>query len=315
MESETSGIVRLGIVLIALAVLIGLGFGIFQISKSVANDGVGDVQKELDNIAASAFENYDQKTVTGIMASGAISDFEGESIAVLIATQTWNNAINKYFNKKAGTSNQNIADLAKNDTTVVIDVGAAGSDGRIGIRPAATRTGSFEYMTTGVETGYNQNGNTIPIIFAFEAMMNGKCEVLKLTRTSTGKSVPQTFVNYNAILGNINKASNGILGNGDNGTTMVIPQKAVFGGYLSAASGTPTEVYMAYIYFEADCYRCTSGFATTDGGRVIFNNVTSNITKSGRAEFIPNGASFEAYLIKDESGSTIGITLSQLSTN
>ena len=50
MEQEVSSISKLGIVLISLAVLIALGFGIFQISKSVANQGVGDVQQELDGV-------------------------------------------------------------------------------------------------------------------------------------------------------------------------------------------------------------------------------------------------------------------------
>ena len=89
MESEVSGIAKLGIVLIALAVLIGLGFGIFQISKGTANSGITNVQNELDAVNISQFTTYDQAIITGQMVRTALDDFAGEQVAVLIANQAW----------------------------------------------------------------------------------------------------------------------------------------------------------------------------------------------------------------------------------
>ena len=71
MESEVSGIARLGVVLLALAVLIGLGFGIFQISKGTANTGVTRVQAELDGVSESVYTSYDQTIITGTMVRSA----------------------------------------------------------------------------------------------------------------------------------------------------------------------------------------------------------------------------------------------------
>ena len=46
MEKEISSGAMLGIVLIALAAIIGIGFGVFAIAKGVANNGVTNVQEK-----------------------------------------------------------------------------------------------------------------------------------------------------------------------------------------------------------------------------------------------------------------------------
>ena len=65
MEKEISNGAMLGIVLIALAAIIGLGFGVFAIAKGVANEGVTGVQENLDVVNSSAFTDFDQKIITG----------------------------------------------------------------------------------------------------------------------------------------------------------------------------------------------------------------------------------------------------------
>ena len=47
-----------GIVLLALAVLIGLGFGVFAIAKSTANEGVTQVQDNLAQVNESIYKFY-----------------------------------------------------------------------------------------------------------------------------------------------------------------------------------------------------------------------------------------------------------------
>ena len=267
MENEVSGIAKLGIVLIALAVLIGLGFGIFQISKSVANDGVGDVQSELDSVSQSTFTTYDQTTITGTMASSAVSDFEGESVAVLVSTQAWNNLVYEIDN---GTT---VATIDQDD---------------------------LDAQGAGLNVAYTDNGNSTPIVWAYAD--KGLATPMTI-KTSDGETVKSSFVNYNAILGNTQS--------GAAGTTA---QDATFASF-SDKSGNSTAVYMGGVYFDSNCYRCTSGFATTDGGKVIFNNVTSNLSKTGRTEYIPSGAKFESYLVKDASGTTIGVAFQQVNGN
>ena len=86
MEKEISNGTMLGIVLIALAVIIALGFTVFSIAKGTANEGVTKVQTQLINVQASEFTDFDQTVITGTQVKSAISNFEGKPVAILIQT-------------------------------------------------------------------------------------------------------------------------------------------------------------------------------------------------------------------------------------
>lgn len=77
----------LGIVLLALAAVIGLGFGVFAIAKGVANEGTVNVQDSLGTVSTQVFLDFDQKVITGTQASAAIKTFEGKPYSVLISTK------------------------------------------------------------------------------------------------------------------------------------------------------------------------------------------------------------------------------------
>ncbi len=93
MEKEISSGTMLGIVLIALAAVIGLGFGVFAIAKGVANEGVVNVQDNLGAVSESAFTDYDQKIVTGTQVQSAYKSFQGKPVAILINTQAMNKGV------------------------------------------------------------------------------------------------------------------------------------------------------------------------------------------------------------------------------
>lgn len=251
MENEVSGIAKLGIVLIALAVLIGLGFGIFQISKGTANSGVTDVQKELDGVSTSAFTTYDQTVITGTMVRSAVSDFEGENTAILIATQAWIN----YCGKTTSPLEQ--SSLTGNGS------GFSGA-----------------YTTT----------NPVPIVPAYNG--EGSSAAAYPMTPSDGTTAlavgTASFINYNTLIG----AKSGAAG-------------------ISAQKYTG-DYYMAKINFDANCFRCTSGFLTDAGGKAMVNQVQKNLSKTGTTEFVPTGAKFQSYLIKDASGTIMGMAFQQI---
>lgn len=270
MESEVSGIARLGVVLLALAVLIGLGFGIFQISKGTANTGVTRVQSELDGVSESVYTSYDQTIITGTMVRSAMSDFEGESTAILVATQAWVNNL-KAAEAKIGRSYEDI------------------------LKSGSGLSESYAAKVT------DKEGIALPIIWAYKdnKLDNGTDNEYKVA-TSAGEQVHGCFINYNALLGA--KAASGKVD--------IAP-----GCVSELGSVNGYELNMAGIYFDSNCYRCTSGFATDDTGRVLFNNITGNMAKTGRTEFVPTGAKFQSYLLKDASGTTMGFVLQQSSGN
>lgn len=264
MENEVSGIAKLGIVLIALAVLIGLGFGIFQISKSTANSGVNDVQAELDGVATSVFTTYDQQTITGTMVGSALSDFEGENTAVLIATQAWVNMLYD-FNT---------------------------SDGTGGAAALAMENGS------GFDGTYSDSGSTgtmLPVVWAFTDNGYGTSYVMNSSSPDdTGDATTNgAFINYNAILGSTVEDA---AGTNDQETCVI----------------NGTSIHMGQIYFDSNCFRCVSGYATDASGRVLFNNIVGNTNKTGRTEYVPSGGKFNSYLVKDASGTTVGVAFQQI---
>lgn len=286
MEGEVSGLAKLGIVLIALAVLIGLGFGIFQISKGTANTGVNNVQAELDSVSQSQFTTYDQTTITGTMARSAVTDFEGENTAVLIATQAWVN-IQENAQGDADT-------YAKPGSERVLYMKGAGfGEAYLGLKQG-------EEPATTISTE-GKDYNSIPVVFSVtiddEGNPNGSGKMV----ASNGKACNACFINYNAILGNKESGAAGTMP--DTGECKA--------GFTSSA----IEINMGYVYFDSNCYRCTSGFAVDNAGKVVFNNITGNLSKTGRTEFLPTGAKFQSYLVKDASGTPMGIALQQSSGN
>lgn len=85
----------------------------------------------------------------------------------------------------------------------------------------------------------------------------------------------------------------------------------------TAASGTPTNYNAKLKDVSSDktvngYYTTTSGFATTDN-EVEYNYNTAALYKAGNSEYVPSTSRFNAYLIKDSTGSDVlGINFVQV---
>ena len=190
MEKEISGGVMLGIVLIALAAIIGLGFGIFSIAKGTANEGVVNVQDNLGQVSQSGFDDYNQKVVTGTQVKSAYNTYQGKPYTIWISTEALN-------------------------------------------------TTTEEILTQ------------------------------KITMEDGSK-----YIVYNATL----------------------------------EGGVEIE-------YENGTYIVNKGFAIDDASkRIKYNSKIDNLSKSGMAEYIPATARFEANLIKDKSGTIVGIAFKQVAS-
>lgn len=241
MENEISNGAMLGIVLIALAAIIGLGFGIFAIARGTANEGITDVQDSLGAVSDSMFTDYDQKVVTGTQILSSYQSFEGKPYALLVATQA-------------------TKDIVKAE----------------GIAAGA-----------GIAQAY-ENGDLLPQIKAYrDKEMQTEYDVL----TSDGEDVHLTFINYNALLGSTESNKK----------------------MLEDTAGSkykPSEVE-ATVYFDSNTWRATQAFAIQDN-RVMFNNISVNMNKAAMLEYVPPSARYQAYLIKDVSGSIMGMAFEQI---
>ncbi len=255
MEKEISSGAMLGIVLIALAAIIGLGFGVFAIAKGTANEGVTQVQENLGAVSQSAYTDYDQKIVTGTQVVSAYQNFEGKNVAVLVMTQATKDRCNAETDVDDGLSGGNGVDAAYANT-------------------------AFDFTDTLVSAG----------VKSVAADGTASYEEYPGVTDSKGNPVSQPmFINYNALLG----------------ADEAYGTEAAAAIYSDSAKG---------IYFDTNCWRVTAAFQAV-GGKVQFNNVSGNLSKSGMMEYVPSGARFQAYLVKDVSGTTMGVAFEQIGTN
>ena len=114
MEKEISSGTMLGIVLIALAAVIGLGFGVFSIAKGVANEGTVGVQDNLAVVSESSFEDYNDKIVTGTQVKSAITTFTGKSVGILVHNTAMDKEVVTYKEHKS-TQAYKLATNGQND--------------------------------------------------------------------------------------------------------------------------------------------------------------------------------------------------------
>ena len=233
MEKEISSGTMLGIVLIALAAVIGLGFGVFSIAKGVANEGTVGVQDNLGTVSESAFEDYNDKIVTGTMVKSAVTNFAGKSVAILIDTTAMNKEVKPYASHKS------------------LQCYVIGDDGK---------------MTTGD-------------FFAKEG---------SASNLGTSPSQEKYYVNYNALFGTTASTD------ADGKTTVTWDAT----GTMALKDG----VYQADgMSFAVD--------STT--GKVQYDNSVGGFSRTGNCEYLAATAKFDANLIKDTSGTTIGIVFTQ----
>lgn len=238
MEKEISSGAMLGIVLIALAAIIGLGFGVFAIAKGTANEGVTGVQDGLQTVGDSAYTDFDQKIVTGTQLMSSYNNFQGKNVAILVATQaTKDKAAESKINEGSGVAQ------------AYASVGAKTA----GVKAYADNKKAAAYKMEGLVSGVK-------------------------TAIGTGNAA---FINYNALI---------------KGTVTADGSTYADGGV---------------IYFDNNCFRTTEGYATS-AGKVEFNNISGNMNKSGMMEYVASGAKFQSYLLKDASGTTMGVVFEQI---
>ena len=232
MEKEISSGTMLGIVLIALAAVIGLGFGVFSIAKGVANEGTVGVQDNLNAVSDSAFEDYNDKIVTGTMVKSAVQNFAGKSVAILINTNAMDVGVKSY------------GQHALLNTWHLSEGGfMGGADG------AAT----YDKVENDDAT------DPQPLVATAD--------------TDDAVVGAGYFVNYNAVL------------SGDGLTKFDIKD----GVYVTDAA------------FALD----------ENTGKVVFDNTIGGFSRTGNCEYLSPSAKFTANLIKDTSGTSIGIVFEQ----
>lgn len=88
MEKEVSKLFNLALILIAIAVVIGMGFTIFGYGKAVANTGTNNVVSSIQTVNDGMYDEYDNTTISGLMVKSGINKLISEDKAVLLHTNS-----------------------------------------------------------------------------------------------------------------------------------------------------------------------------------------------------------------------------------
>ena len=173
MEGEVSSMSKLAIVLIAVAILISLGFGIYRSAQGVATEGSENLKKEFSKVEKSAFSTYDKTIVTGNTVQTALSDFEGKNVAILVATKPWMLLLDECSYDKGS-----------------VDIDLA----------VSSISGSEKYSSSGKAL----TTKDIPIVAAYSDEKYKEA----YTVSKSNEEIALYLINYNAILASSNYDSN-----------------------------------------------------------------------------------------------------------
>lgn len=211
MEREISTGAMLGVMLLTLAAVIGLGFGIFEIAKGIADNGSTQVQQQLNIVSNQVFLDYDQKVVTGTQVLAAVKEFEGKPYAVLIDTTGFSTGqqiasssvrtsgeaflVNGVVGPTTNTFIDYNALIANSGDTAPESITAGSTVGgkATGSAPVITMTNGHYIMSNGL---YTQNGNIVSDDEFGGLYASGNAEYIDVNSLFQANDIEDTSGNY-----------------------------------------------------------------------------------------------------------------------
>ena len=196
MEKEISGGAMFGIVLIALAAIVGLGFGVFAIAKGTVSQGVTSVQSNLGSVNDSAYAEYDQTVVTGTQVNGAFQTFNNKSVAILVATQATIDQCGSSLGSNTFVSGgADVASTYKSTSIPAVEVlSAVNTTTAMAVTNSAGATADLEFIN------YNTLiGGTTPTVAFDSTCYRDSNGLLKVGNTDAQNSIDANISKSNAM--------------------------------------------------------------------------------------------------------------------
>ena len=123
MDSEVRNATMVGVVLIALAAVILLSFGVFSMVKGTANEGVVENQSAVNNFVNLEIETYNDKIVTGRDVLSLLRS--NEDLSIFVHTSKMSEG--KYLSLDKDLSVQCMNDLAYVNYGTLLTLSGGGS--------------------------------------------------------------------------------------------------------------------------------------------------------------------------------------------
>jgi len=313
MGQEVSTAVFLGVALVMIAAVVVAGFQIFQVAKSIMNNGVTQLQDALAVVEASQYSDYDQTVIAGIQVQSAIKNFQGKNCAILVANASTNYAI-------SGTT------LYANNLKAVKAAGAkvASAHGAVGI-VLYNSNFSLQQGKIGQKPGSGLNFyNPSATMANPKAPMGSAGDAtatipgLDFSKVTSQTTASQVFVtsaldsntNYNGTFLPVNDGS----ASADEKAFLDIAQ--MLGNqdtYLYFNYNTELDTRGNHLWRDGGYYKFSASYSMdkATNSPIVNKNVT-NCWTSGTCEYISGSAKYSANLLRDNTDTTIGIVFTQI---
>lgn len=274
MSEDVSATMRVGITVILVAALVAVVLNLMVMSNSLLSNGQTTLQSGIDSVSAQEFAVYDNAKVSGTQVATAMNLFSGRDVAIVIQT--------KAFRENNSFSGTNTIGTALNYGALLTGDGNSSttSNWPVGFKVDDTGT-NMKYATSATNSikASAPNFNSA----SFQESTSFNCQIpYPGTGGSAKKINPTTFLDSQAKNAFIVTYSQSEVG----------PGKCAL--YRTAGSS-----------FWTGQLHNTNGLV--DGNYDIIGT-----TALGNDAYLLSSARFSSVLIKDQTGSIIGIFFQQL---
>lgn len=277
MSEDVSATMRVGITVILVAALVAVVLNLMVMSNSLLNNGQTTLQSGIDSVSAQEFAVYDNTKVSGTQVSTAMSLFAGRDVAIVIQT--------KAFRENNSHKGSNQAGTALNYGALLTGDGNSSTSSNFPIAFKVNDTGAnLTFATTGNTTGAIKGG---PMNFNDTSykVQNGPGTIAKI-------AIP------------------GDSGNTDINVTTFLTSQAKT-AWVVTYSASEVAGGKCAMYRTAGASFWTGQLHNTNG-LVDGNYDVIGTTELGNDAYLLSSSRFSSVLIKDQTGSIIGIFFQQL---
>lgn len=278
MSEDVSATMRVGITVILVAALVAVVLNLMVMSNSLLNNGQTTLQSGIDSVSAQEFAVYDNTKVSGTQVATAMSLFSGRDVAIVIQT--------KAFRENNSHAGSNQAGTALNYGALLTGDGNSSTTSNFPIAFKVNDTGAnLRFATTGNTTGAIKGG---PMNFNDQTSYKEQTSVGSIATIRIPGDSGNTNINVTTFLTSQAK------------TAWVVTYSA-----SEVAGGNCAMYRTAGASFWTGQLHNTNGLV--DGNYDIIGT-----TELGNDAYLLSSSRFSSVLIKDQTGSIIGIFFQQL---
>lgn len=279
MSEDVSATMRVGITVILVAALVAVVLNLMVMSNSLLSNGQTTLQSGIDSVSAQEFATYDNAKVSGTQVATAMNLFSGRDVAIVIQT--------KAFRENNSFGGSNTVGIAMNYGALLCADGNSSTVSNFPVGFKVDDAGADLKFATTVSNGFK--GQAISTI---------------------GASSYQTYNPSGSFCTiTLNPATGSALTKKINPTTFITTQAKT--AFLVTYSQSEVGPGACALYRTAGSSFWTGQLHNTNG-LVDGNYDVIGTTELGNDAYLLSSSRFSSVLIKDQTGSIIGIFFQQL---